>query len=171
MSVKDGDADSGDDDNNDEQRQYKKSMPNEWTMHVDGNMGQSIDQIPFHGDDKFLLKVMEEELRGFMHEGGDVCFHRIEEWMLPKFGDGKTFYECLATRMNYMTHCIAMKNWVPKYYAPMDEKYITASHVAWFFNVSLLKVCKVTLQLRDAGQHGSHLTQLVRAWRACQGTC
>jgi hypothetical protein len=39
LSVKDGNADSGDDDDNDKLRQYKKSMPNEWTMHIDGNTG------------------------------------------------------------------------------------------------------------------------------------
>ena len=66
---------------------------------------------------------MEEELRRFMDEGGDICFHCIFEWMLPKFWGSKTFYECLAPRMwNYMVHFIATKNWVPKYYDPMDKK-------------------------------------------------
>jgi hypothetical protein len=36
LSVEDGDADGGDYDDNDEQRRYKKSMLNEWMMHIDG---------------------------------------------------------------------------------------------------------------------------------------
>jgi hypothetical protein len=32
-------------------------------------MGQRIDPIPFHGEEKFLPKVTEDELRGFMDIG------------------------------------------------------------------------------------------------------
>jgi hypothetical protein len=39
-----------------------------------------------------------------------------------------------------MTHCITTKRWTPKYYDPsMDEKYITADHVARFFGCQLAR--------------------------------
>ncbi len=60
-----------------------------------------------------------------------------------KNGDGKTFYECLAARMqNYMVHSIHMKGWTPKYYNPADEKYNNADHIAHFFG------CQIAQSLR-----------------------
>ena len=57
---------------------------------------------------------------GFMDEQGDLKFHHIFEWMLQKFGDGKTFYQCMATRMrNYMVGSIRTKGWTPKFYNPV----------------------------------------------------
>jgi hypothetical protein len=59
--------------------------------------------------------------------------------MVPKFGEGKTFFDCLAERMqNYMVNSIQTKGWTPKYSNhSADKKYIDVDHVANFFGCQL----------------------------------
>ena len=86
----------------------------------------------------FCLNLTMDKLMLMYDNYGDISFHKLFEWMVPKFGDVKTFYECLAAKMwNYMVYCIQTKGFTPKYFDPADEKYIQVDHVANFFGCQL----------------------------------
>ncbi len=74
-----------------------------------------------------------------MDEHGNICFHKIFEWMLPTF-KGVSFYDFSSARMrNFMLHSIKDKGWTPLYYRPADEKVISADKVAHFFGCQLAR--------------------------------
>ena len=60
-------------------------------------------------------------------DNGDICFHKVMEWMLlqiDKEGGGReTLWEFQAARMrNYVKHIVGVFNYKPKYYDPFAEK-------------------------------------------------
>jgi hypothetical protein len=107
-------------DNNFAEGHYEKTKKHNWVMHADGRTSRAVEPIPFFGQKSdFRPKVTTEELAGMYDGNGDLRFHCIFEWMLPKFGnaDDVSFYEYMAARMwNYMLHIISTTHWKPKYF-------------------------------------------------------
>jgi hypothetical protein len=105
--------------------------------------GRVIHPIPFTGTSEFFHpNISDIEMKEMIDEHGNVCFHKIFEWMQPTF-DGESFYECLSALMrNYMVHSIKSKGWMPCYHCPADGKVIVADDVARFFG------CQIARNLR-----------------------
>ncbi len=90
---------------------YEKTKKHNWVMHADGQPGRAVESIPFSGQkSEFRTKVMTEELARMYNGNSDLCFYRLFEWMLQKFGDVDDilFYEYMVAWMqNYMLHVIS----------------------------------------------------------------
>jgi hypothetical protein len=65
----------------------------DWKKVTEANLraGRRIDPIPYtprEGDgDLFDVKISEEDLKGLFDDHGDIRFHRVHEWALPKLGE------------------------------------------------------------------------------------
>jgi hypothetical protein len=110
-----------------------------WKMISEGSRAarRTIEPIPYtprDGDGEFFdVKITKEDLKGLFDENGDLRYHRVHEWSLPKF-DGDTYWEWLAARMrNYMMHIVLHSGYKPRFYNPKEDHVILAHHVARFF--------------------------------------
>ncbi len=80
---------------------------------------------------------------------GTNHYHKVFKWLLPKFGEDG-FYKFVAAQMrNYMIQIIQKRAYKPSYFDPIDEKYITADHVARFFWCQLVHVRKGLASVGD----------------------
>ena len=84
---------------------------------VRAGAGRRIDPIPYtprEGDGElFDVKISEEDLKGLIDENGDLRYHRVHEWALPKLGE-ESYWEWIAARMrNYMMHIVQHDGYNP----------------------------------------------------------
>jgi hypothetical protein len=120
----------------------------DWRKVTEANLrsGRSIDRIPYtprEGDGElFDVKISEEDLKGLLDENGDLRFHRVHEWALPKLGE-ESYWEWIAARMrNYMLHITLHDGYSPRFYKPKDDHVILADHVARFFGCQHARMMK-----------------------------
>ena len=108
--------------------------------------------------------MSDKELESVKDEAGDICFERIFDWLLPRFGEDGTidFWEFHAALMrNYMIHIMRTKDLKPKYYNPKPADVWTRQQyerimLPAFFAV-ILPVCFGDFpQSTKHGQHVSH---------------
>ena len=108
-------------------KKYHRTLPEDWTV-IEDNTATQINPILYTDDDKdFTINITPEEVEALKDKDGDIRYHKVLEWMLPRFdkegGGRETLWEFQAARMrNYMKHIIEVYNYKPKYYDPFAEK-------------------------------------------------
>ena len=89
------------DDNNKEVVVVGRTYTNDWKKILEEHpcVGRRIDPIlytPRNGHDKsFNRKISNEELKVLINENGDIQFHRVHEWVLPKLGN-ESYWEYIS---------------------------------------------------------------------------
>ena len=79
------------------------------------------------------MKIADTELTGLIDKNGDLRFHRVHEWALPKLGKER-YWEWIPPRMrNYMVHIVLHDGYNPRFYKPKEDHIVLADHVARFF--------------------------------------
>ena len=77
----------------------------------------------------FSVDITSEEVEKLKDTNGDIRFHKVLEWCLPRFGkdDDQILWDWQAECMNnYMAYIIKDQQYKPKYYKPSDRVIITA---------------------------------------------
>ena len=99
----------------------------------EGESSRDVSPITYTGEkEQFDVKLTEEELDQLMDASGDICYHKVVEHLLPRFGD-ETFWEWVAARMrSYTTHIIRTENYEPRFYDPSSDHVILRDHVCRF---------------------------------------
>ena len=104
--------------------------------------GRDIDPIsyaPCNGDGKFFdVKISDKELKEFIDKNGNLRYHCVYKWALPKLGEER-YCEWIAARMrNYILHIVLPDGYNPRFYKLKENYVILADHVARFFDASTL---------------------------------
>ena len=125
----------GQDDDNDDNRNNNNADGEEvivightdvkdWKQINDGSRmtRRHIDPIPYtpcDGDGEFFdVKIPEEDLKDLYDENGDIRYHKVHEWSLPRFGQER-YWGWIVTRMrNYMLNIVRHDRYKPRYYNP-----------------------------------------------------
>ena len=120
---------------------YRRTDPSNWVMLKNGARGRTIDPIPYTGErEDFTVKITQDKVKELMDEHGDIRFHKVLEWTLPRFGDeeDEILWDWQAVRMrNYMTYIMEHKDYKPKYYNPSKNIVITGDHICRFYGVCI----------------------------------
>ncbi len=157
--VESGDADKDDNEGGNEMNDndgptvepIKYGMANkaDWTMLINGG-GQLINPVPYTGEaEHFGIKLEDGNLDKLRNARGTIRYHKVFKWLLPAF-DEDGFYEFVAVEMiNDMIQIIQNSTYRLSYSDPMNEKYITADHVACFFGCQLVRAIKGLLSIDD----------------------
>ena len=105
LSSDDG---SGDDNDNEsdgedtEPRIYTRTDPRHWKCYKNGEAGRTVDPIPFMGgNEEFKPDITDAQGKDLMNENGDICFYKVLEHCLPRFGpnDDQTLFNWQSVRM------------------------------------------------------------------------
>ena len=87
---------------------YEHTDPSNLTCLKDGAPGHTVDPIPYTGESKeFSVKITDDEVKELMDKHGDIRYHKMLEWTLPRFGENNdmTLFKWQVVRMrNYMLH-------------------------------------------------------------------
>ena len=66
-----------------------------WKCMKNGRGGRNVGPIPYTGNEEFAVNITDEEVEQLKDENGDIRFHKVMEWCIPKF-DGESYWEWLA---------------------------------------------------------------------------
>ena len=100
-SYDDGGDDDADNDADDteEPNIYTRTDPSEWEYCGKLGKGRIIKPIPYTGvDELFSINITEEELESLKDSVGNIQFHKIAEWGLPRFGE-QSMFSWMAARI------------------------------------------------------------------------
>ena len=131
---------------------YERTYLIDWNLYKNGEPGRTVQLVPYTGSATyFSVKISTAELTTLKNEYGDIPFHKVLEWTLPKFGeDDQTLFDWQATHMrNYMLHIMDIQPYNPKYYNPAEGDIISGSDVTRFYGVAAL-LHRIVL---DAARH------------------
>ena len=97
---------------------------------------QCIDPIPYtprDGDGKFfVVKISDEELQGLIDENGNLRYHHVHEWVLPKLCEESYLEWIAAYTRHYMLDIVLHDGYTPRFCKPKEDHVILADHVARF---------------------------------------
>ena len=113
--------------------------------------GRNVDPLPYTGgNEQFTLNITPEEIRGLKDGSGEIRFHKVMEFLLPRFDNGnggeETLWEWQAAQMrSYMKHIIHQYGWKLKYYGPFADKKefakeIEAHYVCRLYGVMMARI-------------------------------
>ena len=96
-----------------------RTKAEEWTK-VDDNNGLPVVPIPYtDGNEDVSLNITAAEIKGMKDASGDIRFHKVIEYLLPRFKNSEvgqqSLWEWQAARMrNYMKYLVMHHGYKPK---------------------------------------------------------
>ena len=87
---------------------------------------------------EYAVDINNNQIHQLKDQDGDIRFHKVFDWLLPKYEDDVGFYEFIAGRMrNYMIHIMRSKAFTPRFFDPPAGIVITGDNVARFFGCQM----------------------------------
>ena len=86
----------------------------------------------------FSVDITPEEIEKLKDPSGDIRFHKVLQWCLPRFGedDDQILWDWQAERMNnYMAYIVKDKEYKPRYYT--HGVIITGNPICRFYGIML----------------------------------